>query len=57
MDKQRYTKHTHKAKDQVTRTPEKTDGELRCSRGVSSSCSTSGTCRVIVVTNPVISYE
>jgi hypothetical protein len=30
-DKQRYTKHTYKAKDRVTRTPLKTGGDLRCS--------------------------
>ena len=30
-DKQQSTKHTHKTKDQVTRTPLKTGGELRCS--------------------------
>jgi hypothetical protein len=30
-DKQRSTKHTHKTKDRVTRTPLKNDGELRCS--------------------------
>ena len=29
-DKQRSTKHTHKIKDRVTRTPLKTAGELRC---------------------------
>jgi len=46
-DKQRYTKHTHKTKDRVTR-----GGELR----VSNSCSSSGTRRAILVTNPVISY-
>ena len=34
-------KHTYKTKDRVTRTPVKTGGELRCSRRVSSSCSTS----------------
>ena len=28
-DKQRSTKHTHKTKDQITRTPLKTGGELR----------------------------
>ena len=39
-DKQRSTKHTHKAKDRVTRTPLKPDGKLRCSGRVSSSCST-----------------
>jgi len=32
-DKQRSTKHTHKTKDRVTRTPPKTGGELmRCGR-------------------------
>jgi hypothetical protein len=33
---------THKIKDRVARTPLKTWGELRCSRRVSSSCSTGG---------------
>jgi hypothetical protein len=56
-DKQRSTKHTYKTKDRVTRTPPKTRGELRCSRRVSSSCFTSGTRRVNLVTNPVISRE
>ena len=56
-DKQRSTKHTYKTKDRVTRTPLKTGGELRCSGRVSSSCSTSGTRRVNLVTNPVISRE
>jgi hypothetical protein len=49
----RSTKHTHKTKDWVTRTPLKTRGELGCSGRVSSSCSTSDTCRVNLVTNPV----
>jgi len=56
-DKQRSTKHTHKTKDRVTRTPLKTGDELRCSGRVSSSCSTSGIRRVNLVTNPVISHE
>ena len=56
-DKQRSTKHTHKTKYRVTRTPLKTGGELRCSGRVSSSCSTNGTRRVYLVTNPVISHE
>jgi hypothetical protein len=30
-DKQRSTKHTHKTKDRITRTPLKTGGEPRCS--------------------------
>ena len=33
----------------------KTGGEIRCSGRVSSSCSTSGTHHVTLVTNPVIS--
>jgi hypothetical protein len=56
-DKQRSTKDTYKTKDQVTRTPLKTRVELRCSGRVSSSCSTSDTCHVNLVTNPVISHE
>ena len=48
-DKQGSTKHTCKTKDRVTRTPLKTGGEIRCSGKVSSSCSTSGTCRVSLV--------
>ena len=50
-DKQRSTKHTHKTKDRVTRIPQKTGGEVRCSGRVGSSCSTSDTCRVNLVTN------
>ena len=42
-DRQGSTKDTYKTKDRVTRTPLITGGELRCSGGVSSSCSTSGT--------------
>jgi hypothetical protein len=51
------TKHTHKTKDRVTRTLLNTGGELRCSGRVISSCSTSGTRRVNLVTHPVISHE
>ena len=39
-DKQRSTKHTHKTRDRVTQTPLKTEGKLRCSGRISSSCST-----------------
>ena len=53
-DKQRSTKHAHKTNDRDTRTPLQTGGELRCSGRVSSSCSTSGTGRVNLVTNPVL---
>jgi hypothetical protein len=56
-DKQRFTNHTYKTKDRVTRTPLKTGGELGCSGRVGSSCSTNGTRRVNLVTNPVISRE
>jgi hypothetical protein len=59
--KQRSTKHTqnvYKTKDWVTRTPLTTGGgSRRCSRGVSSSCSTSDTRHINSVTNPVISHE
>ena len=57
QDKQRSTKHYTKTKDGVTRTPLKAGGEVRCCGGVRNSCSTSGTCRVSQVANPVISYE
>jgi hypothetical protein len=50
-------KITHKTKDRVRRTPLKTRGELGCSGRVSRSCSTSGTRRVNLLTNPVISHE
>jgi len=53
-NKQRSTKHTYKTKDRVTRTSLNTGGELRCSGRVGSACSTSDTCRVNLVTNPVI---
>ena len=56
-DKQWSTKHTYITKDRVTRTPLKTVGKLRCSGRVGSSFSTSGTRRVNLVTNPVISRE
>jgi hypothetical protein len=55
--KQRSAKHTYKTKDRVTRTPLKTGVELRCSGRVGSCCSTSGTRRVNLVTNLVISHE
>jgi hypothetical protein len=48
---------THKIKDRVTRTPLKISGKLKCSGRVGSSCSTSDTRRVNLVTNPVISHE
>jgi hypothetical protein len=50
-DKQRSTKHTYKTKDWVTRTPLKPGGELGWSGRVSSSCSTSDTRRINIVTN------
>ena len=45
-DKQRSTKHTHKTKDRVLRTPLQIGRELRCSGREDSSCSTSGIRRV-----------
>ena len=49
--------NTHKTKDWVTPTPLKIVGKLKCSGRVGSSCFTSGTRRVNLVTNPVISHE
>jgi len=54
-DKRRSTKHTYKTKDRVTRTPLKSEGELRCSGRVSSFCSTGDTRRVNLVTNQMMS--
>jgi hypothetical protein len=51
------TNTTHQTIDGVTRTPLKTGGELGCSGRVISFCSTIGTHRVNLVTNPVISRE
>jgi hypothetical protein len=48
---------THKSKDRVTQTPLKTGDEPGAPGRVSSSCSTSGTRRVILVTNPLKSHE
>jgi hypothetical protein len=45
---------TQKTKDRATL---KTGDELRCSKGLSSSCSACGTRRDTLVTNPVISHE
>ena len=45
---------THKTKDRVKR---ETGGELVFSGRASSSCSTSGTHRVTLGTNPVVSHE
>jgi hypothetical protein len=56
-NKQRSTKHTHKTKDRVTRTPIKTGGERRCSGMVNSSWTSIDTRRVNLVTHPVISHE
>jgi hypothetical protein len=56
-DKQRSTKLAHKTKDWVTQTPLNSDGELRCSGRVSSSCSTSSIRHFNLVTHPMISHE
>jgi hypothetical protein len=45
-DKQRSTKHTHKAYDRVIRILLKPGGELSCTGSVCSSCSTCGTIHV-----------
>jgi hypothetical protein len=56
-DKQRSTKHTYKTKDRVSRTPLKNRAWTQVLRKGSSSCSTSDTRRVNLVTNPVIRHE
>jgi hypothetical protein len=56
-EKVQKDKQRSKTKDRVTRIPLKTGGELKCSGRVSSSCSTSGTRPVNLITNPVISRE
>ena len=56
-DKERSTKHTYKTKERVTWSSLKTGGELNCSGRLSSSCSTSDTRHVNLVTNPVISHD
>ena len=48
---------TQKTKDRATQTPLETEGELRCSGRVSSSCSTSGSHRVTIVSNSIKSHE
>ena len=56
-DKKWSRKRTHKAKDRIIWTPLKSVGELMCFWTGFCSCSTSGTCRVNLVTHPVISHE
>ena len=56
-NKQRSTKHAHKIKDRVTRTLLKLGVNCRCSGRDNSSCSISGSRRVNLVTNPVISHK
>ena len=48
---------TYKTEDWVTRTTPKIGGEHRCSGRISSSCSTSDTRPVTLITNPVISLK
>ena len=52
----RSTKHTYTTKDRVTRSQLIIGGALRCTGWVTSSCSTSDTRRVNLVTNPMISH-
>jgi hypothetical protein len=50
-------KHILKETEDIFPIPLTTSSELRCSRRVGNSCSTSGNRRVSLVTNPVISHE
>ena len=55
--KQRSTKHHTKNKRSSNKNSIKTGGVLMCSERSSSSCTACDTCRVTLVTNPVISHE
>ena len=48
---------TQKTKDWATKTSLKTGGKFRCYERVRSSCSTSGTRRVTLVTKPMLSHD
>jgi hypothetical protein len=52
-----YIKHIQMKEDGSMGSTNPIGGELRCSVRVSNSCSTCATCRVTIVTNPVISHE
>jgi hypothetical protein len=52
-----YKELHRKLKPEQHESPLKTEGELRFSLKVYSSCSTSGIRRVTLVTNPLISYD
>jgi hypothetical protein len=54
-DKQCFTKHYTERLTNTDTT--KTGGQLRCSEKVSISCSTSGTRRVTLVTNPMVRHN
>jgi hypothetical protein len=56
MTKRKSTKG-QTTNDRVTQTTLKTGGELRCSGRVGSSCSTGGTRRFNLVTNPVMNEQ
>ena len=56
-NKQRSTKHTHKTKNLVTRTPLKTGVELGCFGSVNSSCSIGGTRRVNLITRQTTTHK
>ena len=56
-DKQLFTKHYTENYRPINTNHTKTGGKPWCSARKSSSCSTSGTCRGTLVTNPVIFHE
>jgi len=59
-DQQGSTKHytgNKRSSNTMKRTPLRSGCELRCSETVNSSCSTSDTRRVTLITNPVSSHE
>jgi hypothetical protein len=57
MDKQRSTKHTHKTKDQVTRTSQKIGVNSGALEGFAVPAPLVAPVMLNLVTNPVISHE
>ena len=57
MDKQRSTKHTHKTKDQVTRTSQKIGVNSGALEGFAVPAPLVAPVVLNLVTNPVISHE
>ena len=55
-EKRRSTKHTNKTTYRVTRIPLKIEGDLRCSRRLGSTCSTSDTIYDVPMSGPRLGH-